>query len=441
MEPSAFAAPCNRAAELALAVYLSALNAVRADTLVRRALRIEGDFLAIGDVRVARSSFDRVVLVGAGKAACGMARAVEEVLSGLPIEGVVVTKHGHADALERVRVLEAGHPVPDAASVAGGRAVAEAAAAAGERDLALCLISGGASAIVELPEEGVSLEDLRATTEALLRAGAPIEELNAVRATLSRLKAGGLARLAAPARVVALVLSDVLGNPLEVIGSGPCVGTAPDPARARQVLRDRGLWDRVPQAVRDRIDRAPAPGPARRSPADHVLVGDLWSAIEAAKSAAVEKGLRPIVLTGWLQGEAREVGGVFGAMLRDLPRTARDTGFDCLIAGGETTVTVTGTGVGGRSQELALAAARAAAGVRDVALIAAGTDGTDGPTDAAGALVDGDTLRRGDQGGRSAGAALAANDSHPYLEAAGALVKTGPTHSNVGDLVIAVTAR
>ncbi len=435
------ATPYNRAAELALGVYLSALDAVRADPLVRRAVSVAEGVLRLGDVSVRLDTFDRVLVVGAGKAAYGMAAAIDDLLRDVPVEGVVVTKHGHGGPAGRIRVLEAGHPVPDAASVAGGQAVADVAASAAERDLVLCLISGGASAIMELPEAGISLDDLRATTDALLRCGAPIGELNTVRATLSRLKAGGLARLASPARVVALVLSDVLGNPLEVIGSGPCVARQANPAEARRVLELRGIWDRVPQAVHDRIANATAPGVPSGPAAEHAIIGDIRTALDAAREAAIAAGLRPLVLTGWLQGEAREVGGVFGAMLRDLPRTATDTGTDCLIAGGETTVTVRGSGKGGRSQELALAAAMAAAETPDVALLAGGTDGTDGPTDAGGALVDGLTAARGTEAGRDARAALAENDAYPYLDASGALVKTGPTHSNVGDLVIAVATR
>lgn len=434
------AQPRNTAARAALDVYLKALAAVRADLLIRRAVAIDSQTLHIGRCAIPRDAFDRIRVVGAGKAAHAMAAALEEALSDLPLQGVVVTKYGHGGRLPRIRVLEAGHPVPDDASVAGGRAVAEALATTTERDLVLCLISGGASAILELPEEGVSLDDLRATTDTLLRSGAPIGEVNAVRATLSRLKAGGLTRLAAPARVVALVLSDVLGNPLEVIGSGPCVAADADPARAREVLRRRGLWDLVPPAVRHRLERTGARRAGHALPAEHVIVGDIRTALDAAREAARAAGLRPLVLTGWLQGEAREVGGVFGAMLRDLPRTARETGFDCLIAGGETTVTVRGTGRGGRSQELALAAAVAATGATPVALVAAGTDGTDGPTDAGGALIDGDTVALGDAAGLSAAAALADNDAYTYLDRVDALIRTGPTHSNVGDLVIAVTA-
>ncbi|HXG24088.1 MAG TPA: DUF4147 domain-containing protein [Chthonomonadales bacterium] len=453
----------NAAAEDALAIYAAALAAVRADHLILSALRREGDILKLGDLSLPLANFERVYLVGAGKAAAMMAAAAEQKLAGFLTEGVVVTKYGHRMPAQQVRVLEAGHPVPDEASIAAGRAIHALVSQAGERDLVLCLISGGASALMELPRESVTLDDLRTTTDLLLRAGANIEELNAVRACLSQLKAGGLARAAHPARVVCLLLSDVLDNPMGVIGSGPCVDIPVKPAAAREVLLRYGLWERVPASVRELLIPSPDPptsggeregippaskGDSEHSPrlqesredsrVAHILLGDIWTAIHAAHEAARERGLRPCVLTGYLTGEAREVARVFGGIARDLPRTAPLNGINCYIAGGETTVTVRGKGHGGRSQEIACMAAALMDGVQGVALLAAGTDGTDGPTDAAGGLVDGETLNRAKAVGASLEAALAHNDSYTFLHAAQALVMTGPTQSNVGDLIIVV---
>ncbi|MCC6729536.1 MAG: DUF4147 domain-containing protein [Chthonomonadales bacterium] len=420
------------AREAALTVYRAALEAVRADRLVRVAMAREGDRLRIAGEEISLAEREHLYLIGAGKAAVAMAEAVEGVLGDRLAEGVVVTRHGYGRPLRCSRVIEAGHPAPDEGSLRGGEAVLALARRAGERDLVVCVLSGGASALLEAPREGITLADLRETTSLMLKAGAPIEDLNAVRACLSHVKAGGLARATRPARTICLVLSDVLGNPLDVIGSGPCLDVPVSPARAREAIRRHGLEGRLPPAIGTALARAEREDAPTSPPAvvRHVIVGDIWTAIDAAGVAATALGLRPCVLTGWLRGEAREVGRVFGAIARDLPRTAAAGGPGCYLAGGETTVTVRGDGVGGRSQELALAAAREMRATAGCVVLAAGTDGADGPTDAAGAVVDGATA------GTGADAALARSDSYPFLQRAGALIRTGPTDSNVGDLVI-----
>jgi len=437
--PDTSATPAGRAA---MAIYQAALRAVRADALVRAALRVEGGDLIAGDARVPLDAIAGVHVLAVGKAAAPMATAAAEALGGRLAGGLIVTKRGHASGTEALPVIEAGHPTPDARSLEAGAAAHALAARLGERDLLLCLLSGGASALMELPVEGVSLEDLSAVTRRLLEAGAPIEELNAVRACVSRLKAGGLARAAFPARVVCLAVSDVIGNDLAVIGSGPChLAAAPDAARAETALARRGLLRHAPASVSEALRRAAASPPARPADAAHVtetVIGDLWTALDAAREAGRGLGLRPAVLTGSLRGEARCAGALLGAMARDLPRTARDGGPDCLLAGGETTVTVRGQGRGGRSQEIAAAASAEIDGAEGVALLAAGTDGTDGPTDAAGGLVDGQTAERARSRGVALEACFAANDTYTYLMEAGALLRTGPTGSNVGDLVIAL---
>lgn len=427
----------NAAAAHALAIYLSALDAVRADRLVLSAVGREGDTLRMDGQAFPLGGYERVYVVGAGKAATGMAQAIEKRLGDHLTEGVVVTKYGHGGPTRKIRVLEAGHPIPDEGSVAAGRAIHALAQRAGERDLVLVLISGGASALMELPHEGITLDDLRVTTDLLLRAGATIDELNAVRACLSQLKAGGLARAAHPATVVCLVLSDVLGNPLHVIGSGPCVDTPIDPRAAEEITARYAVQDKIPARVLEFLSHLrPSPlHPVTLSPL-HVIVGDIWTALEAARNAALERGLRPCALTGSVRGEAREVAQVFAGIARDLPRTCQKTGVDCYIAGGETTVTVRGRGTGGRSQEIACAAVPILDGVEGVALLAAGTDGTDGPTDAAGGLVTGETMAKARAAGLRVEAALRENDAYPFLQAVDALLLTGPTHSNVGDLVL-----
>lgn len=427
---------------VALSIYEHVLHAVNAETLMREAVRCDERFLFIRDRAIDLSEFASVHVFGAGKASAVMARTLEAIVGSRIAGGVVVTKYGHAEPTERIRLLEAGHPVPDAQSLAAGQAIAQAASALGEHDLALVLLSGGASALVELPVGGVTLKDLQKITDALLRCGATIDELNAVRAAISRIKAGGLARLLAPARVVCLVLSDVLGNPLHVIGSGPCwigVECVLDPW---SVVRRYGLENDIPSSVRRYLVSAQSrasrlPGNLR---VEHEIIGDIHTATEAAARAAVTAGHRPFVVTASMRGEAREIGRLLGGVAHDLPTGYESSGLDVLVFAGEPTVTVRGDGRGGRCQELACAAATTVQGVPDVALLAAGTDGTDGPTDAAGALVDGHTLRQAREAGLSVEDALARNDCYPLLDAVNGLVRTGPTGSNVGDVVLIVYA-
>jgi hydroxypyruvate reductase len=432
----------NRAVTDALAIYTATLRAVRAEALVRRSLVLDGSSLRAGDSVLNLGDFRRILVVGAGKAALGMARAVEAILGDHLSGGLVVTKHGHGGATHKVRVMEAGHPVPDEASVAGGEALARVARDASETDLVLVLISGGASAIAELPRPGVGLDDVRATTDALLRCGAGITEVNAVRACVSELKCGGLARLLSPARTVCLVLSDVLGSPLQSIGSGPCYVGATAPARAMAVLRKYRLDQAVPACVADAAleaeARALAPSAQDCPVPVHVLTGDIRTALDAAASAARGLGYRPLVVTGLMQGEAREVALTLAGAASDLPRLKASEGVDCLLFGGETTVTVRGGGVGGRCQEMACAAMQPLVGAEGVCFLAAGTDGTDGPTDAAGAVVDDSTFARAQAQGLSIEGALAVSDTYPLLDRLGCLIRTGPTGSNVGDVVIAL---
>jgi glycerate-2-kinase len=435
------ATPESKAARLALAVYSDVLDAVRADDLVSRALRLDGHWLRIDGQSIDLSAFDRILVVGAGKAATGMAQAVEHILGDRIADGVVVTKVGHGGPTKRIRVLESAHPIPDESSVAAGRAIAALAVSATARDIVICLLSGGASSLMELPRDPLTLEDLRATTDLLLRAGAPIHDLNAVRAKLSQLKAGGLARIASPAAVIAIVLSDVLGNSLSVIGSAPCLNSGADPRAALAVLERYDLLNRTPARVVDLLRSRPIESVCEPSvKAQHFIVGDIWSALTAARESAQRLGMRPVVLTGWLEGEAGEVGKVVGAIARDLPGMAHDGGCDCLILGGETTVTVRGTGTGGRSQEIACAALQSLGDVEGVAVLAGSTDGTDGPTDAAGGIAEKAVRNRAADLGLDVRAALRNSDSYSFLGSAGGLIRTGPTHSNVGDVVI-ITCR
>ena len=379
-----------------------------------------------------------LVVVGCGKASGAMAAALEDVAGDRVADGLVIVKDGYTVPTRRVRVVEAGHPVPDPRGEAAGRAILERVNGARDSDVVVVLISGGGSALMPAPAPPVTLEEKRTVTRLLLAAGATINELNAVRKHLSLVKGGQLARAAAPATVVTFVLSDVIGDPLDVIASGP---TAPDSSTftdAVEVLRRRGVWDAVPAAARGRleaglrgeIEETPKPGDPIFTRVRHHVIGNNQLVIDAAIARAAALGYTPTLLTRALEGEAREVARDLVSRARALPPPA------CLIAAGETTVTVRGSGRGGRCQELALAAALAIDGVKDVLVLAGGTDGTDGPTDAAGGLADGDSVSRVRAAGVDARAALDANDANTALAASRDLLVSGPTYTNLLDLYL-----
>jgi hydroxypyruvate reductase len=425
------------AREAALAVWRAALAAGDVAPLVRSALQLRGSHLVAGSLDV---DLDRaqLLVLGCGKAGASMARAVESVLGERAGEGFVVVKDGYALPTARIRIAEAGHPVPDTRGVAASTRLLELARGARAGDLVLFLVSGGGSALTPAPAPPVTLDEKQALTRLLLGAGATIGELNAVRKHLSLFKGGQLARAAAPAMVLTLALSDVIGDPLDVIASGP---TAPDPttfADALGVLAARGVAPpeavdrRLRAGARGEIEETPKPGDPIFARVTNQVIGNNALITDAAVGTARALGYEPTLLTRALQGEAREVARDFVARARTLQPPA------CLIAGGETTVTVTGQGRGGRCQEFALAAALELREHDDIVVLAAGTDGTDGPTDAAGGIVDGGSRRRGEAAGIDARSALADNDGGTFLAKSGDRVVTGPTNTNLLDLYIAV---
>jgi hydroxypyruvate reductase len=424
--------------EAARAVFDAALRAADVHPLVRRALR-----------DVALPARGRVLVVGAGKASGAMAAAAEDVLGDRIADGLVVVKDGYRAPTTRVRLEEAGHPVPDARGEAAAREIRRLAEAAGPEDLLLALVSGGGSALTPAPVPPITLADKQAMTRLLLAAGASINQLNAVRKHCSLLKGGQLARAAAPARVHALLLSDVIGDPLDVIASGPTAPDASTFADALAILERFGLRSRAPASIRDRLERgARGEIPETPKPDDPIfrgvtntVIGNNRLVVDAAAARARALGFAPHVLTRALEGEAREAAGRLVGLAREI-RGGRGpvAAPACLIAGGETTVTVRGGGAGGRCQEFALAAALALEGVEGVVALAAGTDGTDGPTEAAGALADGGSVERARALGHDPRARLDDNDSNAVLTALGDLVVTGPTNTNLLDLYLLLVA-
>lgn len=421
-----------------------ALAASDAGAALRRAVQKEGNRLIIGRRRYDLHHYQRVVVVGAGKATAPMARAIEALLGRRVHDGVVIVKYGHAIPTTRVAVVEAGHPLPDRAGLSAAHRLLSMISALTGRDLLIVLLSGGASSLMPAPVRGVSLRDKQRITSQLLRCGAGIGEINSVRKHLSNLKGGRLAA-ATEASILTLILSDVIGDDLSVIASGP---TAPDPTTyhdAVDCLKRYRLWSSAPVAVRRHLEQGrrggfretPKPGDARFQKVHHEVVGNNQLVLTALMRAAREKGLRTVLHSSRLVGEARKAGAHFGAIARRI--LANDDPLAppcCLVAGGETTVTVTGRGRGGRAQEFAVAAAKAVAGLPRVWVAAIGTDGSDGPTDVAGAIVNGDTWQRARSMGIDLDAALQRNDTYTALKRLRCHIRTGPTRTNVNDLYL-----
>jgi hydroxypyruvate reductase len=450
MNPDLFLTTSLRAGPRGAAVariLAAALDAVDPAAAVQRYLRREGMLLYAGQRTYDLSSYERVLVAGTGKAGVPMGRAAAEILGDRLAGGVLVVKEGHLGAqseIPKLRFVEAGHPLPDERGVAGARQAAELLEQATERDLVIALISGGGSALMTLPAAGISLADMQALTNILLRCGADINEINTLRKHLDQVKGGGLARLAYPASLLTLVLSDVVGSPLDVIASGPTVPDSSSFSAAYAVLERYDVMAEVPAPIVARlragmageIAETPKPGDARFANVQNLIVGSNPQAAAAALAAARAEGFNTLLLTTFLQAEAREAGRVLAAVARELAATAQPLPRPaCLVAGGETTVTLRGAGAGGRNQELALATVADIAGLVDVAVVALATDGGDGPTDAAGAVATGTTLERARQLGLDPATHLARNDAYPFFAALGDLLQPGPTQTNVNDLL------
>jgi hydroxypyruvate reductase len=401
----------------------AAIKAVDPAQAVQASLRCDENQLTVGEKVYALNEFERIFLIGTGKASAPMARAAAEILGNRLTAGIVITKDGHlgSDPIPKLEMLEASHPLPDKRGVAGAQKIIGLLKNVGERDLVICLISGGGSALLTAPTPGVTLESLRQLTDQLLASGAPIHEINIIRKHLSQIKGGQLAKLAYPSTLVTLILSDVVGDSLDSIASGPTVADSSTVADAEAIL------DKYALSAPHAFVETPTLGDPIFASAQNSLVGTNQIAAEAA---AKSWGADGRILRTDLVGEARDAGQWLSEQAKKLPSGA------CWIAGGETTVTLSAesTGLGGRNQEVALAAVRGLAGIPDVMLICLATDGGDGPTDAAGAVVTGDTLARAEKLGLNPDDFLARHDAYHFFDALGDLLKPGPTRTNVNDL-------
>jgi hydroxypyruvate reductase len=376
----------------------------------------------------------RTVIIGAGKASGAMAKALEDSWDG-PLDGLVVTRYGYRVPTERLEVVEAAHPVPDAAGRDAARRIVELVQSLTKDDLVLCLISGGGSALLALPANGITLEDKQAVNKALLKSGATISEMNTVRKHLSAIKGGRLAAAASPAKVVALMISDVPGDDPSIIASGP---TVPDPSTNKDALGIIAKYQiEVPESVRRVLetgDETPKPGDPRLASVENIMIATPQASLEAAAAVARKAGVKPVILGDSIEGESRDVALVHAGIARQCALRGQPEVPPCvLISGGETTITLKGKGKGGRNTEFLLALAIALDGMPGIYALAGDTDGVDGSEDNAGAIITPETLKRAEAAGLNAKAMLADNDPWTFFKGIGDLLMTGPTLTNVND--------
>jgi len=427
----------------ALKIFYAGLNAVDPKKAVLNHVRRDGRFLVVDGKKYCLSELRNIYIIGAGKAGASMALAMEEILDGFISEGFVNVKYGYTVALKKIRINEAGHPVPDESGSRGAEEMVRIVSNAMEDDLVICLISGGGSALFPLPAPGISLNEKQEVTKNLLACGASINEINAVRKHISRIKGGQLARLSYPATLITFILSDVIGNPLDVIASGPTVPDSSTFDYVREILERYNLWNTLPITVRRHIDkgmRGEIPETPKKdeqvfSKTQNVIVGSNIQAVLAAAKEAKGCGYNTMVLSSFIEGETKDVSRVHAAIAKEIlqsgnpvPRPA------CIVSGGETTVTIRGSGKGGRNQEFCLAASLDITGLDEVVILSGGTDGTDGLTDAAGAICDGQTVNRALEKGMKALNYLLNNNSYHFFKGLNDLIITGPTNTNVMDL-------
>ena len=432
----------------AKAIFRESLRPVNPYGAVKNFVRVENDRLILGKEGTEQKAFDlkqfnRISLVGGGKATAPMAKAMEALLGSRIRTGMINVKYGFTDELNVTQTVEASHPLPDENGVKGTEAIMNFLAKATDKDLIISLISGGGSALLCQPAQGINLTEKQAVTGMLLDCGASIDEINAVRKHISAAKGGQMARAAFPATVVNLMLSDVVGDKMDVIASGPFVPDSSTFEDALGVLRKYDLKDvpesivrRLEEGAQGRIPDTPKEGDPVFLYVSNIIVGSNMLALEAAQKKAKAFGYNTLILSSLIEGETRDVARVHCAVLREICRTGRPMAKPaCIISGGETTVTIRGKGLGGRNQEFCLASAIEIAGLPDkMVVLSGGTDGNDGPTDAAGAVVDPHTVDRGGKAGLSAIEYLDNNDAYHFFEKTEDLLMTGPTNTNVMDV-------
>lgn len=426
-------------------IFYAGLRAVDPGDAIQRHVYCEGTILHVGSQQYDVGAFRHIYVVGGGKAGASMTSAVENLLGERITQGWVNVKYEHLAPTRIVHVHEAGHPVPDESGVRGTQEIVRILETATEQDLVICLISGGGSALLPAPAAGITLQQKQAVTKLLLYCGATINEINTIRKHISAMKGGQLARVASPATVVTLILSDVIGDPLDTIASGPTVPDSQTFTDCLNILNKYEIEAQIPAPILQRLQQGAQGKIADTPKAGDPIFGKIQNLIIAsnalAAQAAAEKArtlnYHTMLLSTYVEGETREVAKVHAAIIKEILHSGQPlTTPACIISGGETTVSIQGDGLGGRNQEFVLAAAREINGLDNVVILSAGTDGTDGPTDAAGAIADGKTVQRAQENKLDPLAFLKNNDSYHFFEALGDLIKTGPTNTNVMDLRI-----
>jgi hydroxypyruvate reductase len=433
--------------EECMSIFESGIKAVDPYEAIKRHVHVDGGHAHVDNHHYKLSDFKHIYVIGAGKASASMALAFEEILRDTLDGGLVIVKYGHGELLKKIDIIEAGHPVPDESGFQGARALAEMARGFGEKDLVFCLISGGGSALLPLPVPGVGLQEKQETTKLLLQCGATIHEINTIRKHLSQIKGGGLAKIAYPATLVSLILSDVIGNNLDVIASGTTVADSSTFDDCKNIIERYNLLFSLPEAVRThlqegisgKLDETPKPGDPIFKKTKNIIVGSNIRCLEAAEKKTQEIGFNTLILSSFIEGETRDVARIHGAILKEIIHSGRPiTPPACIISGGETTVTIRGKGKGGRNQEFVLACGIEIAGWEGAAVFSAGTDGTDGPTDAAGAYADWKMVARAQALGLDPRRYLENNDAYHFFEKLGDLIITGPTNTNVMDISLLI---
>jgi len=431
----------------AVKIFQAGLQAVAPGEAIKKFCRLDGELLRVDRRDYDLSLFKSIFVIGVGKAGASMARAMEEILGERISAGIIIVKYGHLEELKIIKIREAGHPVPDQNGFDGAQEIYQLVSSADEETLVICLISGGGSALMPLPVDGVTLEDKQNTTKILLACGADIHEINAVRKHLSVIKGGGLARAVYPATLITLILSDVVGDDLDSIASGPCVPDSRTFQECRGIFTKYSIESEIPFAVLQYIElgiagivpETPKIGQDFFRKTQNVIVARNFDALLKAKEKADELGYNTLLLSSMIEGETRDIAVNHMAIGKEIILHGYPVRKPaCLLSGGETTVTIKGDGKGGRNQEFVLVAALNMKGMENSVVLSGGTDGSDGPTDAAGAIADGATLERAVLKGLDPHEYLKNNDSYNFFNALDDLYKTGPTNTNVMDLRILI---
>ncbi len=429
-------------------IFKHVLSTLDPEQLVKKKTSIRDSTLLVEKREYDLNNYENIYVVGGGKACAPMAKAMEELLGDRIDKGLIVVKYNHGLPLKKIETVEASHPIPDKNGVRGTSNILRLLSKTGEKDLVICLVSGGGSALLVQPHKGITLQDIQTTSAELLACGATIDEINTVRKHLSSVKGGQLAKAACPSTLITLILSDVVGDPMDIIASGPTVPDESTFEDAYAIIQKYSLEEKIPNSVSGffrkgmtgEIEETPRGGNEIFDNIQNVIVGSNKIALEAAEKKAREMGYNTIILSSLVEGESRETAKFFAAIAKEVSRTGTPVPKPaCIIAGGETTVTIKGKGKGGRNQEFALSAAIEIEGCEGIVILGAGTDGTDGPTDATGAIVDYNTCKDArEKFHQKPEEFLSRNDSYNFFKKTGEHIITGPTMTNVMDIMISI---